>query len=308
MISPDGRHGARGSAPQSPVVAPVVVAAALLIIVAMAVRSQGDRDGTDAGSPLVGQLLFGMLTGAFVVCAVVAGVVWWIRLRQGRRPRPTVDAPEPPPWWVRPLATLVALAVLSLIAVFGGRGPYLAPQSPDETPPPQSAPTDDTGSTGDRRSIGEDPFAFVAGGLVVLAVAAGLAVAVLRRPTVAGDYGEDQADDDLDDESAQPVARALDASLADLSSEPDPRRAVLAAYARMEAVLESGGLPRRTTETSAEFCRRVRVRLGAGRDAASRLTALFERARYSEHPIDDAMRAEAIDAVHQVRDAVAVGR
>jgi hypothetical protein len=287
MISPDGRHGARGSAPQSPVVAPVVVAAALLIIVAMAVRSQGDGDGTDAGSPLVGQLLFGMLTGAFVVCAVVAGVVWWIRLRQGRRPRPTVDAPEPPPWWVRPLATLVALAVLTIVAVFGGRGPYLAPQSPDETPPPQSAPTDDTGSTGDRRSIGEDPFAFVAGGLVVLAVAAGLAVAVLRRPTVAGDYGEDQADDDLDDESAQPVARALDASLADLSSEPDPRR---------------------TTETSAEFCRRVLVRLGAGRDAASRLTALFERARYSEHPIDDAMRAEAIDAVHQVRDAVAVGR
>jgi hypothetical protein len=291
------------------VVAAVVVAAALLIVVAMAVQSRREGDGADTGSPVVGQLLAGMLTGTLVVCTIVAGVVWWVRLRHGRRPRPTVDAPDPAPWWVRPLATLVALAMLTLLVTFLGRGPSLGGLAPDASTT-EPVPADDEGSTGDGRSIGDyGPLAFLAGGFVVLAVAAVLALAAMRSPTrPVGVDGDEHGGDDPEDGLTRPVAWALDASLADLSSEPDPRRAVLAAYARMEAVLGSGGLPRRSTETSGEYCRRVLVHLGAGGDAATRLTALFERARYSEHRIDDAMRAEAIDAVHQVRDDLVVSR
>lgn len=311
LSSPDGPGGDEASAPRHPrLVAAVVAATALLVVVAMAVRAEDNGDGTDAGSPLVGHLLSGMLTGALVVCTIVAGVVAWLRLRQGRRPRPTADAPEPPPWWVRPLATLVGLALLTLLAIFlgPGRGPDLNTLS--QFTPTTEAPAGDEPSTGDEpRSTGsKGPLAFLAGGVLIAAAAAALAVAALRTPSASavGDGGDVDEGDGLDDASAQPVLRALDASLADLGSEPDPRRAVVAAYARMEAVLGSAGLPRRPNETSAEYCRRVLERLGAAAHAAARLTALFERARYSEHPIDDAMRAEAIDAVHQVRDDVAV--
>lgn len=310
LSSPGGRGGDEASAPRHPgLVAAVVAATALLVVVAMAVRAEGNGDGTDAGSPLVGHLLSGMLTGALVVCTIVAGVVGWLRLRQGRRPRPTADAPEPPPWWVRPLATLVGLAVLTLLAIFlgPGRGPDLNTLS--KFTPTTEARADER-STGDepRLTGSKGPLAFLAGGVLIAAAATALAVATLRTPSTSAVADGVDADegDDLDDASAQPVLRALDASLADLGSEPDPRRAVVAAYARMEAVLGSAGLPRRPNETSAEYCRRVLERLGAAAHAAARLTALFERARYSEHPIDDAMRAEAIDAVHQVRDDVAV--
>lgn len=306
-----GRDHDDGSAQhRSRVVAAVVVAAALLIVVAMAVQSRREGDGADTGSPVVGQLLAGMLTGTLVVCTIVAGVVWWIRLRHGRRPRPTADAPDPAPWWVRPLATLVALAMLTLLVTFLGRGPSLGGLAPDASTTNEPIPADDERSTGDGHSIGDNgPLAFLAGGFAALAVAAVLALAAMRGPTRPVGADEDEhGGDDPEDGSARPVAWALDASLADLSSEPDPRRAVLAAYARMEAVLESGGLPRRSTETSGEYCRRLLVRLGAGGDAATRLTALFERARYSDHRIDDAMRAEAIDAVHQVRDDLVVSR
>ncbi len=308
LRSREGREGDAWSAPRHPgLVAAVVAAAALLTVVAMAVRVEGDGDGTDAGSPLVGHLLSGMLTGALVVSTIVAGVVGWLRLRQGRRPRRNADAAEPPAWWVRPLATLVGLALLALlVSVLGpGRGPDLHALS--QFTPTTAAPADDEEVTGDDPSRSSELFAFVAGGLLIAAAAAALAVTALRSPSgpvvTVGDADEGE---ELDDAAAHPLLGALDASLADLRSEPDPRRAVVAAYARMEAVLGSAGLPRRSHETSAEYCRRVLERLGAAAGAAARLTALFERARYSEHPIDDAMRAEAIEAVHQVRNDMAV--
>ena len=43
---------------------------------------------------------------------------------------------------------------------------------------------------------------------------------------------------------SRPLAAAVDESLDDLRAEPDPRRAVIAAYARLERVLAAHGLPR----------------------------------------------------------------
>jgi hypothetical protein len=98
------------------------------------------------------------------------------------------------------------------------------------------------------------------------------------------------------------LANALDESLDDLRRDPDVRRAIIAAYARMERALAYAGLPRAPAEAPYEFLERSLVELDASADAARRLTDLFERAKFSQHEPAESMRDEAIDALVAVRD------
>jgi hypothetical protein len=98
------------------------------------------------------------------------------------------------------------------------------------------------------------------------------------------------------------LADILDDTLDDLRAEKDPRKAVIAAYARMERSLASFGLPRRPFEAPIEYLERVLEELRSGSPAARRLTHLFERAKFSQHAIDAGMKDEAIDAVATLRD------
>ena len=90
---------------------------------------------------------------------------------------------------------------------------------------------------------------------------------------------------------------AVDLSLEDLESEPDPRRAVIRAYARMERALGSYGLARRPSETPLEYLARALTSLRVGRRSVERLSALFERAKFSQHEIDLSMKTEALAAL-----------
>ena len=104
-------------------------------------------------------------------------------------------------------------------------------------------------------------------------------------------------------ELAAQLSAVLDLSLEDLYAEHDPRRAVIAAYARMEQTLAGAGLPRFVSETPLEYLGRVlRDLLQTSAEAVARLTALFERAKFSTHEIDRGMKLEAIDALVSVRD------
>jgi hypothetical protein len=98
------------------------------------------------------------------------------------------------------------------------------------------------------------------------------------------------------------MARALDESLDDLRSDPDVRRAIIAAYARMERALAYAGLPRAPAEAPYEYLERSLVELDTSSDGARRLTDLFERAKFSHHEPAESMRDEAIDALVAVRD------
>lgn len=98
------------------------------------------------------------------------------------------------------------------------------------------------------------------------------------------------------------VAAALDDSLDDLVDDPDVRRAIIAAYARMERALARSGIPRRPAEAPFEYLERALLELDTGADAARRLTDLFERAKFSHHEPDEAMRTEAIEALVAVRN------
>jgi hypothetical protein len=81
----------------------------------------------------------------------------------------------------------------------------------------------------------------------------------------------------------------------------DPRAAVLAAYARMETALASVGLARRPSDAPREYLARIEAGLGGGRGPVARLTELFERARFSPHPVDEDARGEAIGALEALR-------
>jgi hypothetical protein len=101
------------------------------------------------------------------------------------------------------------------------------------------------------------------------------------------------------------VTQALDESIDDLRTDPDLRRAIIAAYARMELALAHAGLARRPSEAPFEYFERALRSLDTSADGAKRLTGLFEWAKFSQHEPEPEMRDEAIAALVGVRDELA---
>lgn len=156
---------------------------------------------------------------------------------------------------------------------------------------PTGVPTLPTRPTANRPAHFDWILAAAIGGGLLLA-----AVIVLARRRVERDVEAEEAS--VEEELAAVVTDTID----DLRREADARRAVIAAYARMERVLGQHGQPRRPSEAPFEYLARIllalRVRAGAVRD----LTELFERAKFSTHEIDDRMKDRAIAALASVRD------
>lgn len=109
-----------------------------------------------------------------------------------------------------------------------------------------------------------------------------------------------------DEELVGELAALIDDTLDDLRAEPDPRRAVIAAYARMERALAGYGLPRRAFEAPLEYLDRVagdlHGRLPSARRLVFELTHLFERAKFSPHAIAQEMKDDAIATLSALRD------
>jgi hypothetical protein len=105
----------------------------------------------------------------------------------------------------------------------------------------------------------------------------------------------------LEPSLALTLADVLGETLDDLRAEPDPRIAVIAAYARLERTLASFGVPRRDSDAPLEYLRRILVDLEAGSGHASRLTQLFEHAKFSTHEVGPEMKEEAIALLESIR-------
>ena len=138
--------------------------------------------------------------------------------------------------------------------------------------------------------------------LVVLAVAALIAVGLLIAWSLRG-----RARHQRPAEAQPPVAddgpdlsELTDATLQVMISERDPRRAILACYARMERGLASRGIPRSPEETALEYMRRLLERAGAPNDPLRSLTRLFHLAGFSAQPMDESMRETAISALRAI--------
>ena len=97
---------------------------------------------------------------------------------------------------------------------------------------------------------------------------------------------------------------ALALPLADLRDEPDVRRAIVAAFARLELALEAAGAPRGTGEAPLEYVGRVLGELDVPPEPLDELASLFEQAKFSLHALDEDDREAAIAALEAVREAL----
>lgn len=189
-------------------------------------------------------------------------------------------------------------AVAAVIGVLGyWRRPDPRPPTPEQLEdviiPRGGTPT----SFGD----GEPPpqyeaeFAWIPVIVVVILAAVGFAAAYASRQRRRRRWAAEEA-------VAESLVEMLEETLDDLRAEVDPRKAVIAAYARLERTLAAHGSARKAAETPEEYLRRILPRLAVDRRSIRRLTDLFTWAKFSQHDVDAEMKEEAIDALTQVRD------
>jgi hypothetical protein len=239
-----------------------------------------------------------------LVLAVLAGLgLLVVALRPARRRRDPeqpdwVYEPPPVPWQEK---ALVLLAVALLVGVVLGTVWLLAPRgAPGPAGPPASAPGAAPATVPPPAPTGPSaaPWLWPAAGVVVLAAgAAGLLVARAagrRRRAPAATTGR----------AGDRLAGVLEDSAEDLRAEPDPRRAVLAAYARMEGALGPRGAGRLRHETALEYLERLLARRNLEPQPLRRLTGLFQLARFSDHQVTRAMRADAVGALEAITAAL----
>jgi Domain of unknown function (DUF4129) len=131
----------------------------------------------------------------------------------------------------------------------------------------------------------------------VLLLGAGAVLLVLAYRGRLG-AGAEQAPD----LTATALSEAVEASLDDVRDEPDPRRAVIAAYRRMENTLADAGLPRRAWEAPREYSGRAHNHLELSARPLQTLTSLFERARFGVGGVGEPLRAQAIAALSALRE------
>ena len=232
---------------------------------------------------------------------------------------------------VRTAAALIVLTALLCAAAVASREPVRGPigvetqrrsEVPGSTPAPrrsldEAAPPVVTYDSGERSATPDwQWWALAALGLTGIVAAAVLLVPELRRwtrarrerraafaathgPTV----GEATRTDEPDE--AEVVQRALDAASAPLRDPADPRTAVIEAYARMEQILAERDLGRRAPEAPREYLTRVLREHGAPQQSLATITALFEEARFSHHPIPPSAPSRALGELENARAALA---
>jgi len=253
-----------------------------------------------------------MLLGGVVLLALIAAALKPIRRRKRDPDEAEWVIEEPPtPWWVKLVLVLLPLLLLGggWLAVFvltarhhGGPQPVQPPPSafdPSRLPGPGSSGAEPA------RQPAASGLAWVVTGAVAAAglLAVGVVTAVRgrrrRRRWPSGEAPRPA--------SAVAVAAVLAGAVEDLRREPDPRRAVVAAYACMERTLGPYGLGRRSAEAPLEYLRRIlgELRASPGPEAARDLTDLYQRAKFSPHVVDERMRTAAIGALERIRAGLA---
>ena len=80
----------------------------------------------------------------------------------------------------------------------------------------------------------------------------------------------------------------------------EPRNAIVACWLQLEDDVARAGLPRRASETSAEFTVRVLASYSLDPAPVADLAALYREARFSEHPMEQADRDRALVALRQI--------
>ena len=184
----------------------------------------------------------------------------------------------------------IFFGILVLLAYLHSRD-LLPPAGREDRTSPDGSPTGGDGGADAGRYEPELALIPLIVVVALVAVAVGAMVVAARRrrqPRRAG--------------VAATLASALDESLDDLYTEADPRRAVIAAYARLERVLAAHDLGRNAPETPEEYLTRILPDLEVDPGSVRRLTELYTWAKFSQHEVGVSMKEEAIAALTSVRD------
>lgn len=276
--------------------------AMLALALAAAVGYGSGRSLAHVGGPgrLVDPSAYGgdLIVVFVAVLAVAFGGIAMV-LWPGRRRRHDDEAErlfewEPPPWWTPWLVLLLAVAAIGALLLLPHHAGQPSSTQPLLTGPVRSTPHPATPAP-THSTVSPVHWWVLAVVGVLLVAAAILAVVLTRR-------GRSDAGELRDLSGAEELRSAVALSLDDIEREPDPRRAVIKAYGRMESALEGHGLGRRPFETSLEFLARSLGSLRVSGAAVGALTALFERAKFSRHEVDAAMKGEALAALVRLRD------
>ena len=103
---------------------------------------------------------------------------------------------------------------------------------------------------------------------------------------------------------AAAVAEAVEAGLAELASEDDPRRAVIACYRRCEAAIASATHRRYPWQTPREYLKVALDALSLPTNPTATLLGRFERARFGNEPVGLSDRDAAAAALENIRVAL----
>jgi hypothetical protein len=141
-----------------------------------------------------------------------------------------------------------------------------------------------------------------AGRLMLLALLLAVVVMAVRSflRRGAGDEGEEEAamPEPEPPVAAEDAAAGLEASLDELASPGrDPRQQITAAYRRLLAALAEAGARRLPQEAPYEHLNRALRPLRVEPAPMHRLTELYVIAQFSEHPVTEAHRAAAAEAL-----------
>ena len=221
----------------------------LVALVVVAIASRGSIPAGEGGARGPTQALIDILFTLYLLAIASSAVMllYLLVLRRQIESRAGMDVRRR-----KPLETLLTVLVLvgvgSLMARrLAGQNPIVPPDAPEQVfgGDPGLATTTSPDTVAYKPEFAWAP-AIVTAALIVLALGAWW-YAGRARKRARGELGRENR-------LATELAAAMDESLDDLRAEPDPRRAVIAAYARLERVLAAtgcrDGLPRRRSSTS----------------------------------------------------------
>jgi hypothetical protein len=279
-------------------------AAGLIALVALASRSAAAPPVSVAidTSPLVSALKVAGYVAEFVGIAglLAAMIMYRARTLRAKTAEGSGRRPPPMPWWAQFVGLFAVVAVIAgqcaiivsyvleilrALRTRQGGGAAGSGQNPLDLSPGLA---------------GRDPTSIIIAFVIFIALLLLLLVVAIRWRMLDRRFAAEGVGDHRTAAEA-----AVDVSLEALRREPDPRRAVIAAYAAMERALSGAGLGRHRSEAPMEYVRRVLTEQTRAPDEVRTVTDLFQVAKFSQHPVDEGMRTGAIDALEHIRAATA---
>lgn len=127
-----------------------------------------------------------------------------------------------------------------------------------------------------------------------------ISLRLLRRRSIA--FARSTRAEVTEEEHAEQIADFAHDLIDELRADDSPRQAIQRAYAAVETGFGAQELARKPAETPLRYLDRIFGRHHTVKEPLQKLTSLFERARFSDEPIDESMRGEAIAALTEIAD------